>query len=151
MIIYKDYWGEHISQATKKIVALTNEKQDTVQVTFNDNVLTAEPGTTKEDILQYFYGELERQHKKYVTSPESKAVAQRTEVFRQEAAKAVTEGILPFAIKDQAGWQKWLEANPDDGYGEAILRYAARWANEMEAQMSQGATLTDIADKTSHC
>jgi hypothetical protein len=57
--------------------------------------------------------------------------------------------IKPFAIRDAAIWQSWVDANKDS-YGAAIIHYAATWANLMESRIKAGKKLEDIADKTSH-
>lgn len=54
-----------------------------------------------------------------------------------------------FAKNDEAIWNKGL-ANNQDGYGAAIYRYAARWANFMERDIAAGKKLADVADPTSH-
>jgi len=51
--------------------------------------------------------------------------------------------------KDQKEWDDWV-ANNTDPYGARIMSYAEDWADLMEAQMEAGATLEDVADKTSH-
>ena len=52
-------------------------------------------------------------------------------------------------LKDVEGWQKACEANTDP-YGNGVIMYAERWANLMEAKVSEGAKLEDIAKTTSH-
>lgn len=46
-------------------------------------------------------------------------------------------------------WATWTKNN-QDVYGSAILRYAERWADMMEARMSAGESLESIAKETSH-
>lgn len=52
-------------------------------------------------------------------------------------------------LKDEAGWQKAVEANSDGFYGEAVIKYAERWADMMEERMGEGDRLEDIAESTS--
>ena len=52
-------------------------------------------------------------------------------------------------LKDEAAWQKWVDANQDP-YGGACVEYARRWAEMMEEEVAGGAVLEDIADRTSH-
>ncbi len=50
---------------------------------------------------------------------------------------------------DKEGWEHCKENN-QDGYGSAVIRYAERWANLMEAKIADGAKLEEIADHASH-
>ena len=52
-------------------------------------------------------------------------------------------------LKDSAGWDKFKEMNTDP-YGKGMLDFGERWANMMEAQMTDGGKLADIAKSTSH-
>jgi hypothetical protein len=49
---------------------------------------------------------------------------------------------------DKEGWDKFV-ANNSDIYGSGVIRFAERWANLMEAKISKGAKLEDIAKATS--
>lgn len=52
-------------------------------------------------------------------------------------------------ISDQTTWDEWVKNNTD-GYGKAVIDYAERWANMMEARMDQGEELEDVSGPTSH-
>lgn len=53
-------------------------------------------------------------------------------------------------LKDEAGWQKALAANPESKpYGHRVMTYAEDWANFMEREMAAGKTLAECADTTS--
>ena len=52
-------------------------------------------------------------------------------------------------FKSKDWWDKGVEAN-QDGYGSAVYRFAERWADLMEAAMSEGETLAECADRASH-
>ncbi len=52
-------------------------------------------------------------------------------------------------ITNESVWQEW-NANNQDEYGGAVIRYAECWANLMEERMAGGAKLEDIAKKCSH-
>lgn len=84
----------------------------------------------------------------FAKSPEGIKQAEETTAFLERAAAAKAAGILPFAKSDPAGWEKAVAANKD-GYGAGVIRYAARWANLMEAQVGEG-DITDIAQSASH-
>lgn len=53
-------------------------------------------------------------------------------------------------IDDGTIWRKGLAANQpsadDPGYGLAVFTYAEAWANAIEAKLSDGAKLADVAE-----
>jgi hypothetical protein len=57
--------------------------------------------------------------------------------------------LATFEISDRKLWDDGL-ANNTDPYGRAVYVYAAKWASLMEAEMSAGKKLADVAKKTSH-
>lgn len=52
-------------------------------------------------------------------------------------------------ISNQTDWDKFVSNNTDP-YGSGVVRYATKWADLMESEMSSGKKLSEIADKTSH-
>lgn len=52
-------------------------------------------------------------------------------------------------FKDKPEWDKFAEANAGSGYGEAILGYAEKWADTMEARLANGETVEQCAKTTS--
>lgn len=66
----------------------------------------------------------------------------------KEAFLQKTAGVgMEFA--DREGWELGL-SNNQDPYGKCIYEYAEGWAKLMQAEMSAGASLKDIAERTSH-
>ncbi|MCA9222868.1 MAG: hypothetical protein KDA71_21260 [Planctomycetales bacterium] len=51
-------------------------------------------------------------------------------------------------LKDEAGWKKSVDANTDP-YGAAVISYAKRWAEQMEARIDAGESVADIAKEES--
>lgn len=51
---------------------------------------------------------------------------------------------------DRDKWIHWYESNKSDAYGMAILNYAERWAELMEARIAAGESLSMVAKETSH-
>lgn len=51
-------------------------------------------------------------------------------------------------LRDAEGWAKARAANTDP-YGNAVMVYAERWADLMEAKMAAGETLEAVAEPTS--
>ncbi len=49
---------------------------------------------------------------------------------------------------EKENWEKCVENNKDP-YGLGIIRYAIKWANFMEEEISNGKQVKDIADETS--
>jgi hypothetical protein len=47
-------------------------------------------------------------------------------------------------------FENYVKVNSDDFYSKAVVDYSIAWADMMEEQMSKGAKLMDIAEKTSH-
>ena len=52
-------------------------------------------------------------------------------------------------LKDIKVYEDW-KAKQKDGYGQAVFRYAERWADMMEDKISKGEEIKDVADKLSH-
>lgn len=51
-------------------------------------------------------------------------------------------------LRDKAGWDQAVAIN-DDPYGSGVVRYAERWADAMEGELTKGAALADVAESTS--
>lgn len=67
------------------------------------------------------------------------------------ASGAASRPLPEFAISDPTQWKRFLEDESQNPYGFACLRYAARWANLMEARLAAGATdVASIAKEMSH-
>lgn len=63
--------------------------------------------------------------------------------------KTANDDALPtFTASDAGGWAKTVAANTDP-YGRAGVRFAARWASEMERRMAEGSTLAAVAHDAS--
>lgn len=54
-----------------------------------------------------------------------------------------------FKLKDEKRWKERVRINSDP-YSAAVISYAAKWANLMEAAMAKGEKLAQCADRTSH-
>jgi len=146
---YEAMCGENVSETAKRMVKLAKKSNDRVKATFNGIGLVTGPNGKPSDITKFYHEEGERRSEAYRKSPRGIADAKRAEEESKIAAAALKEGILPFSLKDEAGWKLSVEKN-QDGYGSGVTRFAARWANMMEAEMAKGKKLKDIADKMSH-
>lgn len=58
----------------------------------------------------------------------------------------------PFRLKAgmETEYQELKDKNFQDFYTGGIIRYAERWGQMMEQEIETGASVTDIADRTSH-
>lgn len=146
---YEAMAGEHVSTTAENMVALAEKSKQTVTADFNGITLTANPDDNPDAITMFYSNESNRRHEEYKKSPAGKKAAREAEEASNRAEAAREEGILTFKLKDEAGWKLSVEKN-QDGYGSGVIRFAARWANLMEAKMAKGAKLKDIADKCSH-
>ena len=151
MLTYTAGCGEHINHAAEQMVKMTKMHGRPIQSEFNGVTFFAHPGETVEQVVAKFNNETERRHKAYLASPEGQAATRRREEADIRAKEAEAEGVLPFTLKQgsEEEWRKSVEANSDP-YGACAIRYAARWANLMEAAISTGARLEAIAEATSH-
>jgi uncharacterized protein YgiM (DUF1202 family) len=52
-------------------------------------------------------------------------------------------------VKDIQVYEDW-KAKQKDGYGQAIFRYAEKWAGLMENAIENGEKVKDVAEKLSH-
>lgn len=150
MKTYEPRPGEHVRTTAEVIVGTAQLFGDTVTAEFNGIVLTATPTSDASAIVAEYGAEQNRLSEAYRNSPEGQKAATEAEAFQKKADAAKAQGILQFQIKNQAWWQKHLDANADDEYGAAILRYAARWAHMMEKKIADGMQLEDIAEATRH-
>jgi hypothetical protein len=146
---YEAVPGEHINTTAQRLALIASTQGRRVDSEFNGIKIHAIPGESAEAVSGRFSDECKRRSEAYAASPEGIASAKRAEEYRIKAAAAASEGVLPFNCTDKEIWQSWIDAN-QDGYGAAVMRYAARWAHIMDAKIANGAKVEDIADKSSH-
>lgn len=149
---YESMPGYHIVEACKEAVEMARRDSCNVEFEFNGISLTATPETDPAELAQSFSDECVRRHDAYVASPEYKAQQEKA-ARKERERKARVDSMLADApaqmtLRDATGWQKACAANKD-GYGGAVMSYAERWARLMEARMSKGERLVDIADECS--
>lgn len=68
---------------------------------------------------------------------------------KREAFEAKLATAPEMDLSDPAGWEKFVEANSEDGYSLGVVTYSQRWARLMQQAMDRGAELEDIASTTS--
>lgn len=146
---YETMCGENISETAKRMVKLAKKSNDRVKATFNGIGLVTGPNGKPEEIVKFYHKECTLRSESYHQSPRGIADAKRAKEESKIAAAALKEGILPFSLKDEAGWKLSVKKN-QDGYGSGVIRFTARWANMMEAEMAKGKKLKNIADKISY-
>lgn len=59
--------------------------------------------------------------------------------------------LLTFSVKDgqQEAWDESVSKNADS-YGAGVMRYAARWANMVEAKIADGVEIVAAISETEH-
>jgi hypothetical protein len=153
--------GSHIrNEIIPSMLGVSNMLNHSVHAELNDVVLYVYP----EDELEYVlirWGRLReaqaeqarQKRAEYEASPEY-AQAQAEAKAQQVAERKRFDELLAiapaqFTVSDQAKWDATI-AGSTDGYGKAICDYAELWARMMEGQISNGASLEDIAKESSH-
>jgi len=136
-----------VRDAAQAAVEMATEHNDIVFMRFNDVELLADPGGSVDRIVGEYEKTVATRRAFWDASEAGKAEAARAAEFRIKAAEAEAAGILPFTMKDKEGWAKSLAANTDP-YGACGHRYAARWANMMEAEIANGLSVAEAASKT---
>ncbi len=149
MHTYKPEVGEDIKTTVRCMKVLAQALGTWVIADFNGHPLQVDASADPLAIVRAYYAEVNRRHAEWEASPDGKAFAARVEADRKRAAGAAAEGILPFKIRDQEGWNRAVAAN-NSPYGAATIRYAARWANLMERHLAEGAKLEAIASAASY-
>lgn len=140
--------GDSIQDTFRTIVRLANKHGSRVVAAFNGSEIEARPGDIPEFLITAWFKDLEDEREEWRRSPEGIEATRRQEEARERARAAEAEGILPFTLRDEPGWRKAVEVNTDP-YGSCVVRYAARWANRMEARLGSGERLVDIAEEES--
>lgn len=149
--VYEASPGENIHHAAIEMVKLAKQTHSAVECVFNDVRLVAIEGTTAGEIESVYHKALRRGRKKYENSPQGRASAKAAEEYRARAAVHESKGVLPFKVLagKEGDWATCVQNNSDP-YGACTVRYAARWANYMEAAMEKGEKIAQCADRTSH-
>lgn len=84
--------------------------------------------------------------------------AENDEKHAQLAARAAAEyaeavasleqklALLPtIDLSDEDGWQRTLDANSEEPYGQAVMKFSEAWARLMQAGIADGKTIAEIA------
>ena len=143
---YKPLAGEGISKIAWKIVILAEKTKGKVIANFNGIKLIAKPGDNASSIVEFYEKKSNRIDEEWRKSPEGQHIADEAKESAKKLVTALSEGILPFALKDTERWKQIVKIRNRD----CVVRYAARWANLMEKKLIMGAKLEDIANVTSH-
>lgn len=69
---------------------------------------------------------------------------------KSQKLKAKLNKCSDIEISNYTSWNKTVDANKDGGYGEAIIRYAEKWAKLMQCEIANGKSIKECADETSH-
>ena len=146
------YAGNTIYSACDEAVKTAKLELCNVEFEFNEQKLTATPDTDPKVLAKHFTNECERRHAEYIASPEYKREQEEYERKQRERENTLTTALASaperMTLRDPEGWKQSCEVN-SDGYGEAVMAYAERWARLMEARMSKGERIAGIADDCS--
>lgn len=147
------FCGDHINDACARAVALAASENCAVEFSFNDQLVTALPTDTSEELVKRWHDESDRRRAEYEASPEYKK--SQEEWVRKEAAEqaALTEALAAapetMSLKDPDGWAEAVKVN-NDPYGAGVINYADKWARLMEARISNGESVAAVAKECSH-
>lgn len=86
---------------------------------------------------------------------EKQNVSRREEADRKYQAKAAREkaeyevaiASAPVMDRNEAEWQKGVEAQKGDGYGLGVYGFAEAWARLMQAKLADGKPIAESADE----
>ena len=141
--------GQSITAACVALVELADATQEPATGQFNGIMILAAPGESAAAVEQAWSELSDRRRLEWEQSPEGRAARVRQAEATAQFERSAAEGLLPFAVVDEKAWATW-QANNSDGYGLGALRFAARWANYMEARIAKGDKLPDIAQACGH-
>ncbi len=146
--------GEHIATTCKRAITEAQRTNKNVSFSFNDTEITATPSSTVEEMTAEFDRKCNEARDMHRASPEyaaAKAESERKDAEKSAAlADLLAKAPASPTLRDKTAWDKAAAKNNDGGYGSAILRYTEKWARCMEARMSEGAKLEDVATECSH-
>jgi hypothetical protein len=137
MRCYEVSLGQDIAHVLEEMCRDADLHHEPVEAEFNDEKLVAHPGDSPKALLAAWQKRRDVEHAAYAASPEGQAQAAALVENRRVIAEEEKKPLMTFAVKDQAAWDEWIKTN-SDGYGAAIIRYAARWANLMEQRLAYG-------------
>ena len=99
-----------------------------------------------------------RERETWLKTPEGQEylAQQKEEEARRKAIEAEVLRIdeaVEMEFKDEEckkAWDKMVEINSKDHYGNGVVKYARRWAKYMQQLIAEGKTVIEIAEKASH-
>ena len=162
-------WGLHINATIDKLIELA--KDGPVQCEFNSVVIYVDQDSDPQLIYRdwdraisgYIKGpvgphptpvlsDAELAHDALVECQNQKRAALRAAEYEERMARekaeynAALSTTLPMQ-RDEVKWQEGIDAQKGDGYGLAVYSFAEAWARLMQARMSEGAKLEDVAEE----
>jgi hypothetical protein len=142
----------NIRDAAKAAIELSKANKRSVRFNFNGASVRVDPDPdlTVEDVVKSYH-DAPNAFDEYQNSPEGKAATKAAEEERKLRDAAVDQKIkdVKIELSDAAFWKDFIEANKEDDYGSATIRYAERWARLMQAEMASGKKLENVVRSTS--
>ena len=146
---FKPPLGVDIAQACVQFVNTAVCSGEIMYMNFNGITLYHTLGVDASGLVAQYHQICEEQVAAYRKTPEYAERERKHEEWASKANAARAGGILTFSIKDQEEWNRLVSVNQDP-YGAYAVRYAARWANYMEKELTAGKTIAEAAKKCSH-
>ena len=136
--------GEHVTDTIKHMIALSIEKNQPVQTTFNNATFSVTAETTPEEAYALWEKTMNDNYESYRNSPEGiKAAAEQK---AREEKKQKDDAEVDELVKDEVleltapkCWEHSAEINKD-AYGAGVIRYAERWGKLMQIEMRTSKT-----------
>lgn len=141
--------GTSIDQAFLLLCQEAFKSGESAVADFNGHEIIAKPDDDPGDLRAAWAADRRAESERYWSSPEGQAEKARIDAANLAALAEAKKPLATFDCVDADAWASWVAAN-QDGYGAAIIRYAARWAALMEERLSASvAPLEQIAEKAS--
>lgn len=155
--MYEPPCGERIEDTAAKLVALVQAAQHEkpILADFNGVELSATRTTTAAAIVGLYQAEMgeraevaRKKREAWAKTPEGIEAQRKADIKKRELEADLAGGLKTFEVVDGSGWDKDVSAN-SDGYGACGIRFAARWAWNMEHALMLGETVSGCADRCS--
>lgn len=169
--VIEGFWGWHIETAISELIK--RAKDGPVQSEFNGVTMHVD----HDSDAALIYRDWQRALSGYISSPvgphpapklsaddlshdaevEKQNEARREESdrrWREKAAKEKAEydaamATAPAMDRDEAKWQEGIAAQNGSGYGLGVYHFAESWARLMQAEITKGHKIADVADPCS--
>ncbi len=152
--------GDNFTDVAEKAKEIATEKKVTVEFDFNTITCLVDSKTKLEWLLRDYHNAHRMEWKTIGTDCVAKYDARtKAELHKRNVAAEIDEKEralfaekvkgINIELTDEKGWNETVEKNSDP-YGKAAVDYAEGWAKLMQVEITNGKTLIECAEKTSH-